>query len=100
MHCADVNYYHPLALKSIAASCFVNEKYLGRIFKEQTGRTFHEYLNAVRLERAAQLLTVGDDSIIQVALSCGFNSPSYFNREFVKKYGVTPKKYRKNKNLP
>lgn len=95
MHYAELNYYHPLSLKSIADSCFINEKYLGRIFKMQTGYTFHEYLTNIRLERAAFLLKHSELNILQTALDSGFNSPSYFNRAFSKKYNMSPKIYKK-----
>ncbi len=96
MQYAESNYYHPLSLKAIADSCFINEKYLGRTFKIQTGKTFHEYLTEIRLNHAVSLLESTNQSVLQIALESGFNSPSYFNRAFFKKYDITPKKYKKN----
>lgn len=91
---ANANYNHPLTLKAIADSCFLNEKYLGRIFKEQVGVAFHEYLAGTRLARAEFLLKNTDKNILETALDSGFNSASYFNRLFIKKHKITPKQYR------
>lgn len=95
MQYARTEYRHPVTLRSIANSIFINEKYLGRIFKEQCGCTFHQYLTGIRLSKAAELLKENGQSVLKTALDCGFNSASYFNRAFVKKYGVTPKQWSK-----
>ncbi len=90
-------YSEQLTLADCAKKAFINEKYLGRIFKEQTGYTFHEYLNHVRLTRARTLLIESRLSITNIALECGFSSAQYFNRNFKKKFGVSPGEQRKNK---
>ncbi len=96
----ETNFYHPLSLKSISGMCFINEKYLGRIFKEQTGMTFHEYLTEKRLCHAIYILENSHYNILKTALDSGFNSSSYFTRIFTSKFGISPKEYRKlhNKN--
>jgi AraC-like DNA-binding protein len=40
------------------------------------------------------MLLSGDEKIIDIALECGFNNIAYFNRLFVKKYGMSPSEYR------
>ena len=85
----------PISLKEIATLYRKNEKYVGRLFKKETGKSFAEYCNDLRLERAAQLISQGAGSVISVAMECGFNNISYFNRLFRKKYGVSPTAYRK-----
>lgn len=84
----------PTTLKDIAKVCFINEKYLGRIFIKETGQTFREYLTQRRLERAQSLLEHTDEDIIKVALDCGFTSHSYFTNVFKKQFNMTPKEYR------
>lgn len=90
-------YGEPLTLADCAKKQFINEKYLGRIFKEQTGYTFHEYLNHVRLMRAKMLLKESKLSITNIALECGFSGAPYFNRSFKKKFGYAPGEIRKKK---
>jgi len=94
----DVYYGEQLTLAACAEKLFINEKYIGRIFKEQVGVTFHEYLNSVRLRRAKNLLWDTSLSISAISYECGFSNISYLNRLFKKKYGVSPGEYRKNKS--
>ncbi len=90
------NYENGMALSSVASLYFINEKYLGRIFKKQTGKTFHEYLTDVRLEKSTELL-LKKYSVISVSHMCGFMNVTYFNRCFKRKYGISPGEYRKSK---
>lgn len=90
-----INYNQNLSLQSVSKLYFINDKYIGRIFKKQLGLTFHEYLNMVRLNNAAGLLTGTHKKIITVAMDSGFQNVTYFNRLFLKKYGMPPAKYRR-----
>lgn len=94
----DEHYDCAMTLKKISELYFMNEKYLGRIFLKQTGQTFKSYLNMRRLEAAAALLEKTDRKVIDISLECGFNSISYFNRIFLKKYNKTPVQYRKDRD--
>ena len=74
-----------------------NEKYLGRLFKKEMGISFSEYCIGLRLEKAEESLLKSNDKIIDIALDCGFNNISYFNRVFRKKHNVSPGEYRELK---
>ena len=63
-----------------------------KIFKEETGENFVEYLNRVRLVKAAELLQ-RDLSVSEIALQTGFKSASYFNKKFKEFFGVPPTSY-------
>ena len=89
------NYENNMTLSSIANLYFINEKYLGRIFRKQTGKTFHKYLTDVRLEKSIALLS-GNGSVINISHMCGFMNVTYFNRCFKKKYGISPSEYRRS----
>ena len=91
----DHYYDQNISLEQLARLYYINDKYIGRLFKRQVGATFHEYLNEVRLKHAAILLQSSDKSIAQIALDVGFQNIPYFNRVFVKKYKITPSQYRK-----
>ena len=65
-------------------------------FKSETGKAPMEYVQDLRLERARKLLLAGDKTMTEIALDCGFGSPSYLSACFQKKYKMTPKEYRKH----
>ncbi len=88
------NLFSAQTLKSVARKYGFNEKYLGRIFKRYTGLSFSEYRNKARLKEAAYLLKNSSLKIIDISLSAGYESVSYFNRKFFSEYGVTPSEYR------
>ena len=90
------NYREKLTLKNLAKLYFMNEKYLGRLFKTQTGKSFNEYLNETRLEKAVELLMTTDKTILEIALDCGYQSVNYFNRLCLEQYNMTPTKLRMN----
>jgi len=92
----ESNFNQNITLKGFSKLYFVNEKYIGRLFKKQMEITFHEYLNNIRIENAVKLLSETDDNIINIAYQCGFQNVTYFNRVFLKKTKMTPTKFRKN----
>lgn len=65
-----------------------------RIFRQETGLTFLQFLNDYRLSAAGYYLKETDDPIGKIATECGFDNFSYFIRSFRKKYGVSPRQYR------
>ena len=69
--------------------------YLSRKFREAVGIGVHEYLVFIRLRSAAGELVSTDSSVTEIALRCGFSDSNYFKDAFKKKYGMTPRMYRK-----
>ena len=61
-----------------------------------TNRSISRYVRAIRLQRAKELLEVGDLNVTQVAYEVGFRSRSYFTRAFTKEFGETPKVFLKD----
>lgn len=94
---ADEMYKTDMSLAEFAATYQKNEKYIGRLFKQEVGLSYAEYVQEVRLSNAKQMIAKSDDRIIDIALECGFNNISYFNRSFKKKYGYSPTDYRARK---
>lgn len=90
----EANFTDNITLENASNLYFINSKYIGRLFKKQTGYTFHEYLNKVRLDHAVALLLNTNESIIYVAMHSGFQNVTYFNRVFLKRYNMTPNQYR------
>jgi AraC-like DNA-binding protein len=84
----------PLSQAAVAAHVKMNPAVFCRWFKKQTGRNFQLYLNQVRVARVCARLADGDESITAVAMECGFNNLSHFNRRFLEITGLTPRAFR------
>jgi len=84
------NYGRPISLESAAAEVPLSPSHLSRLFVEETGRGFSDFLIAVRIERAKELLLEPGASIKQVSATCGYPDPNYFSRLFKKVTGFTP----------
>lgn len=89
------NYNKNISLKSIGEQFYVNNVYLGQIFKKKCGMTFKEYLNQIRIEKATELLVHSDEKIYTIAEKVGFHNTDYFISKFVQEKGMTPLQYRK-----
>jgi AraC-like DNA-binding protein len=85
----------PITAADIAAAAGFSPNYLSRKFREATGIGVHDYLIFIRLRSAAFELLSTDDSVTDIALRSGFSDSNYFKDVFKKKYGVTPREYRK-----
>lgn len=66
----------------------------GRYFKSRTGKTLPAFVNELRISRACRMLAETDFSVIQIALECGFENLSNFNRQFRRHTERTPREYR------
>lgn len=89
------HYARKITLDEIAENAHISPAYLSRIFKKETGSSMVDFLNQVRIEKSKELLADQNVRLIEVALQCGFESQSYFNRMFKQVCGITPQKYRK-----
>ena len=88
------NYAQKLSLNDIAAAGSICRSKCCRIFKKYLNKTPIDFLNAYRLEVSTRLLTDTAMSITEIALSCGFQSPSYYAELFQHHKGCTPSHYR------
>jgi AraC-like DNA-binding protein len=71
-------------------------RHLNRIFKEVVGMSFREKHTELRLTRACELLATTESKVIDVALESGYQSLSLFNLMFVRRFGISPGKWRRN----
>ncbi|MTH54587.1 response regulator [Bacillus mangrovi] len=85
----------PITLEETAEQTKLSPTYFTKVFKEQTGQTFIDYLTSLRMERAKELLANQDLSLKQIAYAAGYRDPNYFSRVFRKVTGQSPKQYRK-----
>ncbi|MBQ3132781.1 MAG: helix-turn-helix domain-containing protein [Clostridia bacterium] len=91
-HCAE-----PLSLADVAERYSYTKEYFSTVFKRSTGMGFNEYLNQMRVSKAAYLLKTGQRSVVNIALEVGFNDPNYFATVFKKCTGMTPQTFRAEK---
>ena len=85
-----------LSLAEIADYIHVSAPYLSKKFKEETGDSFGEYLQRLRLSKALSMLNDPDTPIYEIAFKCGYSSQHYFSTAFKKELKVSPVDYRKN----
>lgn len=91
------NYDKKISLDDMAKRFHISRSYLSKKFKTATGFGFKEYLINVRIKNACRLLLETNHSITDIAFECGFNDSNYFGDAFRRIKGVSPNKYRKNK---
>ena len=80
--------------EDIAASAGVSQRECLRCFRKNVGCTPFEYLNTYRIQQAAIQLIQTDRSILDIAVSCGFSTGSYFGKKFREVMHCTPREYR------
>ena len=84
-----------LSLSNTAREYYLNPSYLSRIFKQETGQTFVEYLTKIRMEKAAKLIMETDMKAYQVAEEIGITDPHYFSICFKKYTGMSVNDFKK-----
>lgn len=91
----DEHFSENVSLKTLAnTKLYMNVSYLSRLFKAATGTSFRTYLTDVRMHKAAQMLSLRDDSVTHIAVDCGYTDVSHFIQLFRRRYGMTPNAYR------
>jgi AraC-like DNA-binding protein len=88
-----------LSLGGIAARFDMNPSYFSDYFHRNLGITFSEHLARVRIQEALRLLAEDRQSVTQIALACGFNTPASFYRAFRRVTGGSPRDVRSGRVL-
>lgn len=88
------HYAQDLTGKTVAASLGISESYLGKLFRQQMGYTFLEYLTMHRIYVALDLLSTTDLKTYHIAEMVGYRDARHFSDIFKKLVGVTPTQYR------
>ena len=89
-------YTQPVSLSEIASYTAMNEAAFCRYFKQETGKTFKQYILDMRIGYACKLLAAGRMNVSQISLECGFESTAHFNRNFKRLTGMAPTSYRES----
>ncbi len=86
-----------LSLEAVAAEFGFSKYHFARLFKDSIQMTFNQYLSALRMEQAEQLLEHSSWLTVQeIGNRCGYNSYAAFVKAFKKQYGCTPREYKRD----
>lgn len=93
------NYHRTITLEELSSLIPLSEAQFCRSFKHLTGMTPFRYLVRYRILQSCTELTHTHKKITDIALSCGFNNISYFNRAFLQIMNMTPSEYRRRRTV-
>jgi AraC family transcriptional regulator len=90
----EQNFRCPPSLSELAANHDVHPVYLCQEFRAAFGVNVGDFVRTVRFEWARACLAAGDRSIVDIALAAGFSDQAHFSRDFKRRMGVSPRRYR------
>lgn len=88
------NYGKKVTLEELADLTKLNRSYFSQLFHKEMGKSFGDYLESVRIQKACRLLKTSGASMSEIAEQVGFSNQNYFTKVFKKAIGVTPSQYR------
>lgn len=86
----------PIFREELANLVSLSPDAFGKFFRSRMGKPLPVFVNELRVSRACRMLTETDESVMRIALECGFENLSNFNRQFLRHTRETPRQYRKN----
>ena len=89
------NYSKNISLETVSNIIGFNKSYFCRLFKKITGKSFFEYLNSLRVNKAIELIGTTDLNMLEISNSLGFSSPTYFAETFKRICKCTPSEFKK-----
>ena len=92
----DEHFDENIDLNKISGEAYFSKFHFIRLFKNIYGKTPHQYLTFVRINKAKLLLDT-DDQVSQICFSVGFDSVSSFTGLFKKEVGLTPSEYKRKR---
>lgn len=92
------NFAKDISLDEVSRKVNISPYYFSKIFKEETGENFIEYLTAIRIEKAKELLNNTEYSMKEICTMCGYSDPNYFSRSFKKNVGLSPTEYKEGRS--
>lgn len=94
----DARYREAISLEDTARFLKISKSYLCHLFKKETGKTFSQFLNELRIEKSKKMLLEENLPVLDIALAVGFNNQTYYNLVFKKVMRRTPLEFRKNRS--
>jgi two-component system response regulator YesN len=83
-----------ILLEDVTEQIFMNPAYFSRLFKQETGENFSDYLIKIRMEKAIEYLKMPQYKIYEISAKVGYRNIKYFYKLFKKYTGLTPTEYR------
>lgn len=91
------HYMEDLSAEDVARHAMLSQSYFRYLFKQMTGKTLVEYINSIRISKAAELLKSKPHMrIIDICYHVGYNNVNHFNKVFRLETGISPSLYRKS----
>ena len=87
-----------ITVASIARELQISRSHLSSKFNEDTGVSLKDYINEQRINKAKDLLTHTERSILEISTFLGFSSQGYFQNVFKRYVGIPPRRYREGKS--
>ncbi|MBP1990508.1 helix-turn-helix domain-containing protein [Paenibacillus eucommiae] len=87
------HYREELTRDAMAQLAGFHPRFFSKIFKDETGSSFSEYLAAIRIGKAKEQLLLSDNNLDQIASNVGYSNGLYLSRKFKQITGVSPKSY-------
>lgn len=88
------NCHRNISLEEVAQTVHLSHFYFSRLFKQEKGCNFVDFITKIRVDRAKVMLQDPDYTVVQIASEIGYQDASYFCRVFRHVMGMTPKQYR------
>jgi len=92
------HYSEPITVHDLVGLVNIHPVYFGKLFKLNTGLSFKEYINRIRINNAEMMLSEGDFSVTETAERCGFIDIAYFSKVFKSVKGYPPSAVRTSRN--
>ncbi len=92
-------HFDHVTLDQVARHVHMSPNYISKLFKQKTGTNFIDYVIAVKMHKAAELLKRVDYKTYEISEAVGYSNPRNFTRAFKSFFGVGPKAYRENSHL-
>lgn len=92
------NSHRELSLEMISGEVGLSPFYISKLFKEQIGIGYIDFLTECRIEKAKKMMSTAAYSLKEIAYEVGYNDPNYFSKVFKKVCGMAPTEYRKAMN--
>ncbi len=93
----DQNYTDNITLNTLSEKFYVNSSYMSRLFKQELGENFIDYLTGKRMKEAMKLLVSTEMHVYEISENIGYGNPKYFSQLFKKYTGMSPREYRDQK---
>lgn len=91
----EKHFAEKITVAKLARMLCMSEDHFGHLFREAVGRSPLQFINDIRLRKAANLLETEECSVTEVAAAVGFSDYNHFGRLFRKRYGCTPNQVRR-----